>query len=317
VTDKDDTASFVLDSSTGIINVEELKRDIKYYLSFRKQTGTTTATAATAGVLSGTVGIPGTIDLSENYLLNLSDGEDGSFQEIDLRGATPEATTAAEIVSAINSAVGRTMASVGGGNVLLLTGSGTGRTSYFEIKPPVSDSDADALQTIFGVSGAGAYNYVYSGEDEWIKLAEIDVGTVTTVITTALIRNIDNKYSWASDGDEIIVRGPLYDPSDSSLPIVGVERRELDTFIDISEDFPWFCLSKPSVVQTTANYTQEYIDARRSRKWTYQEAGSSPVSSFSGAWSGNVFTLDDNATNNAFLAELLEDWIFHGSPARS
>jgi hypothetical protein len=99
-----------------------------------------------------------------------------------------------------------------------------------------------------------------------------------------------------------------------NLYVVGLERRELDDFVDISPTFPWFCLSKPTVIQTTSNYTQEYIDVRRARKWTYERAGASPVSSFGGAWSTNEFTLTDNATNNAFLAELLEDWVFHGSP---
>lgn len=96
---------------------------------------------------------------------------------------------------------------------------------------------------------------------------------------------------------------------------VGSSVKYEETFIDISESHPWLCLSKPSEVLTTTNYSQSFIDARRARKWTYDEAGASPVSSFSGAWASNVFTLDNNATNIAFLTELLEDWIFHGSPA--
>ena len=96
---------------------------------------------------------------------------------------------------------------------------------------------------------------------------------------------------------------------------VGSSVKYEETFIDISESHPWFCLSKPSEVLTTTNYSQSFIDARRARKWTYDEAGASPVSSFSGAWASNVFTLDNNATNIAFLTELLEDWVFHGSPA--
>lgn len=96
---------------------------------------------------------------------------------------------------------------------------------------------------------------------------------------------------------------------------VGSSVKYEETFIDISASHPWYCLSKPSEVLTTTNYSQSFIDARRARKWTYDEAGSSPVSSFSGAWASNVFTLDNNATNIAFLTELLEDWVFHGSPA--
>jgi len=212
LTDKDDVSQAVLDSSTGVLSVETIKRDIKYYLSVQKKMGSTTATAATAGVLSGTVGIAGTIDLSANYLLNLADGEDGSFQEIDLRGVTPQATTLAEIVANINAAVGRTMASVGGGNVAMLTGYGTGISSYFEIKPPVTDSDADVLQVVFGVSSSGAYDYIYKGVNDWIKLAEIDIGAATTVITSGLIRNIDQKSTWASDSTDIITAPPAIQP---------------------------------------------------------------------------------------------------------
>lgn len=96
---------------------------------------------------------------------------------------------------------------------------------------------------------------------------------------------------------------------------IGSSVKYEETFIDVSASHPWYCLSKPSEVLTTTNYSQSFIDARRARKWTYDEAGASPVSSFSGAWASNVFTLDNNATNIAFLTELLEDWVFHGSPA--
>lgn len=210
VQDKDDVSQIILDPETGIISLESIKRDVKYYLVVQKKTNSSTATAATSGVLTGTVAIPGTIDLSSNYLLHLADGEDGSFQEIDLRGSTPEATTRGEIVAAINAAVGRVMASTGGGDVVVLTGAGDGITSYFTIQPPVTNPDADALETVFGLSSAGAYEYIYRGVNAWIKLAEIDVGAATVTITNSLIRNIDQKDTWASDGDEVIVQPPIF-----------------------------------------------------------------------------------------------------------
>lgn len=311
IVDKDDISQAVLDPVTGAISLESIKRDIKYYVAIQKKTNNSAATAATAGVLTGTIAIPSTINLSSNYLLHLADGEDGSFQEIDLRGATPEATTAAEIIAGINAAVGRTMASLGGGNVIVLTGVGTGITSYFNIQPPVTNSDADALETVFGVSSAGAYNYIYQGVNEWIKLAEIDVGAATVTITSGLIRNIDNKSTWASDSDEIIVKGPLYNPG-TELSIAE-DMKTMSVFRDVSPEFPWFCLSKPSENLTTANYPLEFINKRRARKYIYDEFGTN-TSAFSGSWSGNVFTLDDNAANNAMLAELAEDWLYHGSP---
>lgn len=227
VTDKDDTTKAVLDPTTGVISLENIKRDLKYYLATQKKTGSTTATAATAGVLSGTVGIAGTIDLSANYLLNIADGEDGSFQEIDLRGSTPEATTRTEIINAINTAIGRTIASTGAGDTITLTGNGTGETSYFEIKPPVSDSDADALQTVFGVSGAGVYNYIYKGVNDWIKLAEIDIGAATTVITSAMIRNVDQKSTWASDNTDVITAPQALQPLSERTASTGLALTDL------------------------------------------------------------------------------------------
>jgi len=95
---------------------------------------------------------------------------------------------------------------------------------------------------------------------------------------------------------------------------VGSSIMYMRKYKDISADFPWLCLSKPSEILTTTNYTQGFIDSQRSIKWVHEEAGASPVSSFGGAWVTNEFTLDNNATNIAFLAELLEDWVFHGSP---
>jgi len=311
VTDKDDTTKAVLDPTTGVISLENIKRDLKYYLATQKKTGSTDATAATAGVLSGTVGIAGTIDLSANYLLNIADGEDGSFQEIDLRGSTPEATTRSEIINAINTAIGRTIASTGAGDTITLTGYGTGETSYFEIKPPVSNSDADALQTVFGVSGAGVYNYIYKGVNDWIKLCEIDIGASTTVITGSMIRNIDQKATWASDSDQIKTRSLLYSTETELLP--GEDLRFLATYKAISPTFPWFCMSLPDQTLSVTNYPQSFIDVLRAKKVTYDELNTN-VSSFSGTWSGSEFTLDDTVANNAMLAELAEEWLFAGSP---
>jgi len=100
----------------------------------------------------------------------------------------------------------------------------------------------------------------------------------------------------------------------NELKIVGVSVIPLLKLIPISPTFPWFCLSYPNVNFTTANYSTEFIDELRSRKYIYDEFGTSPVSAFSGSWSSNVFTLTDNAANKAMLAELAEDWLYHGSP---
>jgi hypothetical protein len=222
VEDKDDTGLAVLDSSTGDITIESIKRDIKYYLQLQKKTGSTTVTAGTAGILTGTVSIPGTIDLSLRYLINLADGEDGSFQEIDLRGVDPTATTRAEIINLINTAVGRTIAS-SSGNFVVLTGEGLGKASRFEIKNPVSNADADAMDTVFGVLGTGVYEQVYEGEDEWFKIAEIDIDTVSTVITTAMIRDVSQRSTWASESENTMLK---YEEYNSDWPVSKTFFRE-------------------------------------------------------------------------------------------
>jgi hypothetical protein len=99
-----------------------------------------------------------------------------------------------------------------------------------------------------------------------------------------------------------------------SFQEVGSSIMYMRKYKDISASFPWLCLSKPTAVLTTSNYTQDFIDSQREIKWIYEEAGATPVSSFGGAWVTNEFTLDNNATNIAFLAELLEDWEFHDKP---
>lgn len=95
--------------------------------------------------------------------------------------------------------------------------------------------------------------------------------------------------------------------------VVGSTIKTESKLIPISPTHPWFCLSYPSIDFTTANYSTEFIDALRARKYIYDEF-STNTSEFSGTWSSNVFTLTDNAANNAMLAELAEDWLYHGSP---
>lgn len=95
--------------------------------------------------------------------------------------------------------------------------------------------------------------------------------------------------------------------------VVGASIKTYSKLIPISASFPWLCLSLPSVDLTTTNYSTEFIDALRARKYIYDEFVTN-TSDFSGSWASNVFTLDDTVANNAMLAELAEDWLYHGSP---
>jgi hypothetical protein len=197
-------ASIITSGTSQYIDIDLglVQRDIKYYVNARKKTDTTLSTSGTAGVLTGTVDCT-TVDLSAQYLINIADGEDGSFQEIDIRGAIPLVTSRAEIINNLNVATGRVIASAGTGGTIILTGNGVGKSSKFVIKAPVTDPDKDALEIIFGNSVGGTYKYTYQGLDPWFKLAEIDIGAATSVITSAMIRNIDQKSTWANEAEDI------------------------------------------------------------------------------------------------------------------
>ena len=110
----------------------------------------------------------------------------------------------------------------------------------------------------------------------------------------------------------------LSDLRSATGDVVGSSIKTYATLIPISSTFPWLCLSYPSVNLTTTNYSTEFIDALRARKYIYNEFSDPLLSpraeSFSGAWASNVFTLGNNATNVAFITELAEDWLYHGSP---
>lgn len=93
---------------------------------------------------------------------------------------------------------------------------------------------------------------------------------------------------------------------------VGKEIKYFNSYIPISESFPWYCLSNADAVLDTTNYDTAFIDEMRSRKIIYNEI-TSPVSQFSGSWTGKVFTLDNNAANVAMITELYEDYLFNGS----
>jgi hypothetical protein len=206
VATKPDTTFGITDPDSIDITKINIDRDIKYILAVRKQTDTTTPTAAIAGSYTSTISISGTIDLSTRYLINVSDGEDGGFIEIDCRGATPEATTAAEIINNINTAIDRIATTLEVGDFIKYTGEGTGITSTFTFKSPATDPNLDALDLIFGLSIASEYIYTFTGTNEWFKIAEIDMGASTTVITASEIKDLDEKDTWTSGASDIVLR---------------------------------------------------------------------------------------------------------------
>ena len=207
---KSDYTFKIIDPESIIVSTASIYRDVKYILAVQKKTSSTTPTAAIAGVLTGTVAITGTVDLGTEYLINVADGEDGEFIEIDCRGAVPETTSAAEIVANINAAIGRVAASTSAGYIIY-TGEGLGITSAFYFKSPVTNPALDALEIIFGLSIAGDYLHTYVGTNEWFKIAEINMGTATTTLTTSEIVNLDEKALWVANQNDINLYGVVYD----------------------------------------------------------------------------------------------------------
>lgn len=203
-----DSAVDVIDPVTRVITPTTRNRDYEMYFTVRKKNGTAGAspvppspTAATSGTLIGTVAIPTTIDLSIKDILALAYGEDGEYVEVSCKGATPSATTKAEIVSAINTANIGITASLSG-NYMVLTAAGTGENSVIKIRQP-NDYSTDAFQAIFGVTTTLGYHLSYAGENAWFKVAEIRVQPGATVLTDAYVQTRFEKDSWLSDSSSV------------------------------------------------------------------------------------------------------------------
>jgi photosystem II stability/assembly factor-like uncharacterized protein len=211
IPDKDDQSYIIVQVGPSVERQwQPIKRDIKYYLNVRKQFDTTTTTAATAAIFQSPQVVT-TLDLRFKYLISLTIGEDGTYIDIDCRGVDPINTTRQEIIDHINAAVGFTMASTWDTNKIQLTDQDVGQTSVFTFKPPVSDPGVDATNLIFGLAETAYYKYIYTGENAWFKICELDIGTTTTEITATEIRNIDEKSTWASESSDILLTNQIFE----------------------------------------------------------------------------------------------------------
>ncbi len=204
----------IADPVTKVISQTTRDRDFELYLNIQKVTGTPAGsptppspTAATAGAITGTVDInTGTTDLSTEYILNLAVGLDEDFVEIDLRGATPAATTAAEILAAINAAGFGTVATLSG-NFLKITAPGTGENSIVQIKQPL-DSTTDAYAEVLGGTESAGYFDTFVGDNAFFKVAEIYVPAAAVSLTANDVRSREEKNSaitpWDADAATIV-----------------------------------------------------------------------------------------------------------------
>ena len=169
-----ETGLKVVDAGGGVINVKAGAAWDKFvqriYLS-----GDDTASA----IYTSTVEIATTIDLSTVYNIKLDVDNAGSVT-IDCRGATPAATTLAEIINAINTAGFGTVAfntnangNFAGSGYLTIKSTTTGAGSEVELTAPAS---VDATYEILGLSES-TYPHTFNGGGGY---AIPDSGGVTT-----------------------------------------------------------------------------------------------------------------------------------------
>lgn len=117
-------------------------------------------TPAAPGVLVGSVAIGSSpLDLSSNYNLRITDTGTAATNTVDCRGATPQITTLAEIITAINTAFSATVA-YDYNNYLALESTDTGSGAQIQLTAPPAN---DALEEIMGSGYYSTSNYPYTG----------------------------------------------------------------------------------------------------------------------------------------------------------
>lgn len=190
---QDDQVLVVTDPVSKTIGPETRYRDFEYYLEIRKKTGVPDVspvpiapTAATQAIYTGTVVVPATVDLSTTYYLELAVGEDSEYELIDLRGATPAATTRAEILSAIN-AVFPGFAAYDGSFHLEFTTS-----EVLKIRQPFMGA-LDTFTLLLGGVQTPGYEVIVQGDLAYFKLAEVLIPQNSLAVIPANIRSVENK----------------------------------------------------------------------------------------------------------------------------
>lgn len=192
----------VINPSTGAVSADSKYTRIWAGMKAQVHKGTNgvpaapVITAATAAALTGSVDISSPIDLSLAYNLKLSvDG--AAAVVVDCRGATPAATTIAEIKAAINAAGFGAIAT--GTTYVTLTSTTAGPASAIRLTPPGS---SDGLAAILGLAVTANYDYQYAGTGKWAKLAEVAVGAGVTTINAGNISGVVSSSSWTTDAGD-------------------------------------------------------------------------------------------------------------------
>jgi hypothetical protein len=233
-----DLAIDIVDPVTQVVTPTALDRDYEVYLDFQVIAGTPAGspvppspTAATAGTFVGTV-TTDILDLSTEYLLNLSVGADSEFVEVDMRGATPSATTRAERITALNGAGFGTIATNDGGAIRLTAG-GVGENSIIRIKSPLQ-SAKDAYTLVFGATISLGYLDVFTGTNAWFKISEVFVPAAAGTLVAGNIRSRENKDTdWDAD-ENTVENGFSFDGHRKSNPLDHVDGSIFVNHLDAS-----------------------------------------------------------------------------------
>jgi len=163
----DDTLQWYIDNAVGSVETDLRIKLIKRIYKARPSVHNVARTDAdfTSGseaTIIGTVDISRSINLSTNFNLKIA-VDKGTYITVDCKGATPAATTLAEIIAKINTALGATIATAYDNKYLKLTSTTEGETSYIELEAP---SGNDATLIIMGLTIDSGYKYEYRG---WVE----------------------------------------------------------------------------------------------------------------------------------------------------
>jgi hypothetical protein len=233
-----DTSVDIVDPVTKTVTPTTLDRDFEIYLHVEAKEGTPAGSpvppspdAATAGTLLGTV-TTDVLDLSSEYILNLSVGEDSEYVQIDLRGVTPSATTLVERLANINAAGFGTIATDSGG-AILLTAPGVGENSVIRIKQPL-DPALDCYNRVLGGTESLGYVDEFFGDNGYFKVAEIFVPAAATSLIAGNIKSRTVKDDdWQADASTIENVTSL-DAHRKSVPIDHADNSIFTNHLDAS-----------------------------------------------------------------------------------
>ena len=257
-----DTQVNVLLGTSGTASYQTRDREYEVEVVLRARAGTPAGSPVcpgtigpTAASLTGPV-LPTTQDLSTSYLVRLRHKRNGEYVTVDCRGADPGNTTQSEIANAINTALGFTFITISA-NKFVATATDTGEESYFEFVQP-ENFQFDYFPTMFGLTPPNDYIYTYSGDNGWLKIAEVTVPAGASSISGGNILPYTSRASWTADNNAVETFNSYYDhlKSEDSDHVNFFAKKAGD----IAQDFIANKLTTNDIVHKNYN-TRESLEA--------------------------------------------------------